>query len=156
MVRLERRAAPETVVTISLMAVTVNVSFDQHVGLSADETYRLLCDWEDHGRWVPLTRVVVHSEEAFTAYTGIGPLRLRDDMVVQFRDDAARHVVVEKIGPVLTGTAGFAVRNFSADACVVRWTESLRIPLLPRFLAPPLRTVTRRLFSRALRRLAPR
>jgi hypothetical protein len=136
------------------MAAHVNVSFNQHVKLPAEVAYRLLCDWEDHSRWVPLTKVEVHSPDSFTAYTGIGPLRLKDRMQVLSRDDEQRAVVVVKLGPVLTGSAGFKVKTYSATSCVVSWTEELHIPYLPGFTTILLRPLTRLLFRRALRRLA--
>jgi carbon monoxide dehydrogenase subunit G len=137
------------------MAAHVNVTFHQHVDLSAARAYDLLCDWEDHGRWVPLTRVIVHAPDSFTAWTGVGRLSLEDNMRVTDRDDAARSVTIEKTGPVLTGSAGFAVRPFSEDSCVVTWTEQIRVPLVPPFSAALLGAVTRALFRRALRNLPP-
>lgn len=136
------------------MAATVRVTFEQHISLPAETAYRRLCDWKDHERWVPFTKVTVHDEETFTAYTGIGPLRLEDNMRVVRRDDASCEVVVEKTGPVLTGSAGFRVRPYSAESSIVVWTEELRVPLIPEAFAPLLRVMTRRLFRRALKRLA--
>jgi carbon monoxide dehydrogenase subunit G len=136
------------------MAAVVRVRFEQHIPLPAEIAYRRLCDWQDHERWVPFTTVTVHDENTFTAYTGIGPLRLADNMRVTCRDDEAREVVVEKTGPVLTGSAGFRVRPSSAESSIVIWTEELRVPLVPGFCAPLLRVVTRRLFRRALKRFA--
>lgn len=137
------------------MAAIVRIKFDQFVPLDATEAYALLCDWEDHGRWVPLTKVTVHDEASFTAFTGVGPLVLKDEMVVFSKDDAELVVVIRKTGPILTGTAGFAVRPFSQGSCVVTWEESLRVPLVPWFLAPVLRVVTRALFRAALKNLPP-
>jgi hypothetical protein len=136
------------------MAAVVNVTFEQHIALPEQTAYQRLCDWKDHERWVPFTKVTVHDEDTFTAYTGIGPLRLEDNMRVIRRDDEGCEVVVEKTGPVIVGSAGFRVRRYSAESSIVTWTEELRIPLVPRFFAPLLRIVTRWLFRRALKRLA--
>ena len=136
------------------MAAIVKIAFDQHVELPAEKAYQLLCDWEDHGRWVPLTKVVLHSPDAFTAYTGLWPLRLKDEMRVSFRDDGNRHVAVEKLGPILTGSAGFKVRYFSPTSSVVSWIEEVRVPYLPQFTAAALRPIARMLFRKALRNLA--
>jgi len=135
------------------MAIRIKTSFDQYVKAPAAEAYADLCDWEDHERWVPLTRVTVHSPEEFTARTGVGPLVLVDRMRLLERDDAAMRVTVEKLGPLLTGTAGFRVRPYSDEACVVSWTENVSVPLMPGFLSKPLSAATRVLFRRALRRL---
>jgi hypothetical protein len=135
------------------VAAHVETTFDQYVPMSAEEAYTLLCDWDDHARWVPLTRVTTHSPEEFTAYTGLGPLALPDRMRVVRRDDASLSVTVEKIGPVLCGTAGFVVRPFDTSSCVVRWHESVRVPLVPRRLSRVLSEAARVLFRAALRRL---
>lgn len=136
------------------MAAIVTVELDQFVPLAAQDAYELLCDWEDHGRWVPFTRVIAHDDDHFTAYTGVGALSLKDEMIVVSRDDAEHRVTIEKLGPVLTGTASFATRHFSQAGCIVTWHESIRVPFVPWFLAAPLRGVTRALFRRALRALA--
>lgn len=135
------------------MTAIMDVTFHQYVGLAAERAYAQLCDWHDHGRWVPFTRVVVHDPDSFTAYSGIGPFALADNMRVVERDDLARSVIIEKTGPLLTGTAAFAVRPF-AGGCVVTWHEHLRVPLLPGCVAPLLRSTTVRMLRRGLRRLA--
>jgi len=135
------------------MAATIKTTFDQYVPMSANDAYAALCDWDDHSRWVPLTRVTTHSPEEFTAYTGIGPLSLPDRMRVVRRDDASLSVTIEKIGPVLRGTAGFTVRPFDGASCVVRWHETVRVPLVPRLLSGAFSVATRLLFRAALRRL---
>lgn len=135
------------------MAARIETTFEQYVTTSAEKAYTDLCDWKDHERWVPFTTVILHSETEFTARTGVGPLALVDRMRVLERDDTAMRVTVEKLGPLLTGTAGFSVRPFAEDACVVRWREHVTVPLVPGFLAKPLSAATRVLFRRALRRL---
>lgn len=135
------------------MPASVNVTFSRYLGVSADTAYALLCDWEDHGRWVPLTRVTVHDQDSFTAYTGVKPLVLKDEMRVTSRDDNTRTVTIEKLGPLLTGTAGFAVKPFSETSCVVTWEEHVNVPYVPRFAAPVLQWATRLAFTRALKKL---
>ena len=135
------------------MAAKVSVAVSQYSSKTADEAYSLLCNWEDHGRWVPMTRVVEHSKDSFTAYTGVGALALEDNMRVTLRDDAARTVRIEKTGPYLKGTAVFSVKPFSSTTSVVTWEEHLTVPFVPNFMSPVLSVVTRKLFSRALRNL---
>jgi hypothetical protein len=134
------------------------VSFTLHqvVPISADEAFALLCDWEDHGRWVPFTSMDVRSNDEFVAYTGIGPFKLEDNMCVTHRDVAGRSLSIVKTGPVVTGTASFSVRPFSETSSVVTWVESVQIPYLPGFAAPVAAKVGKLLFKAALRRLAPR
>ena len=135
------------------MAAQIKTSFDQYVATSAQKAYADLCNWKDHERWVPFTRVTMHSPQEFTAHTGIGPLALPDRMRVLERDDEAMRVSVEKLGPLLTGTASFKVQMFTVESCVVTWTENIRVPFVPGILTKPLSAVAHVLFRYALRRL---
>lgn len=139
--------------TILSVAALINTSFDQYVTTSAEKAYDDLCDWKDHARWVPFTRITLHSNQEFTAHTGIGPLALPDRMRILERDDEAMRVSVEKLGPLLTGTASFKVRMFTAESCVVTWTENVRVAFVPGVLTKPLSATARVLFRYALRRL---
>jgi hypothetical protein len=121
--------------------------------IPADEAYALLCDWADHARWVPFTRVDVHDEDTFTAYTGIGRLVLIDHMAVTARNDEGRELSVAKLGPTLRGAASFRVVPLSATASSVLWTEDVAVPFLPRVFAQPVAWVARRSFRAALKRL---
>jgi hypothetical protein len=96
----------------------------------------------------------VHSPDRFTAWTGVGRLALEDNMTVEFRDDATRHVRVVKTGPTITGSAEFRFRPVDAGRCVVEWTEAVGIPRLPRFMVPVARWGGRIGFRLALRRFA--
>jgi hypothetical protein len=62
----------------------------------------------------------------FTAYTGFGPLSLKDKMAVtecEWNDaDGSGRCEVEKLGPALRGRAGFTVEPDGAGA-VVKWFE---------------------------------
>ncbi len=49
---------------------------------SAEKAYSDLCDWKDHERWVPFTKVTIHSPQEFTAYTGVRPFVIKDRMRV--------------------------------------------------------------------------
>lgn len=105
----------------------------------ASAVWEALCDWEGHAAWVPLTTVETMSDNpnAFVAYTGVKPLCLEDNMRVVTHDDTSMHCVVEKIGPVLLGTAAFTVTPISDSSCTVEWTEHLRLVRGPK----PLRTL---------------
>lgn len=123
------------------------------------EAFALLCDWEDHGRWVPFTKVVSHAPTSFTAYTGVGPLQLPDNMELLERDDESLSALVLKTGPILIGTAAFHVRRFSNGSAVVEWREELTIKgvpvLITKAVAPILSIVAKLFFKRALKRMAP-
>jgi len=137
-------------------ASEVRFTVTKVVPLDAATTYELLCDWEDHGRWVPFTEVVVHSPESFVAFTGIGPVKLEDNMSVVSRDDDAMRVEIVKTGPVIVGSASFTVRPFSEHSSIVDWTEVISVPYLPTFLAPAAASIGKILFAVALRGLPPR
>ena len=136
------------------MAAHIKIDIRQYVATSAEKAYSDLCDWKGHERWVPLTKITVHSPLEFTAYTGLRPLVLKDRMRVIERNDDSRQVTLEKLGPVLTGTARFCVKKYGNNGCVVDWYENIEIPYLPGFLSSSLTAFTRRLFRYALRRLA--
>jgi carbon monoxide dehydrogenase subunit G len=132
----------------------IRFTVDAQVPLDAAETYRLLCDWEDHARWVPFTRVTVHEPDRFTAWTGVWKLQLEDNMTVAERDDEARRVLVDKTGPVLIGTAEFTVTPQGSTRSRVHWVEDVEMARLPRLLAPLAALSGRVGFRLALRRLA--
>lgn len=133
----------------------IRFTVDAQVPLDADEAYRILCDWEDHARWVPFTRVTLHEADRFTAWTGIGKLQLEDNMTVAERDDAARRVKVAKTGPVLIGEAEFQVVPQGSTRSRVHWVEDVEMARLPRILAPFAALSGRLGFRLALRRMAP-
>jgi hypothetical protein len=139
-----------TLSSMAAVAFTVNAM----VPLPADEAYRRMCDWDDHARWVPFTKVTTHSPDRFTAWTGIGRLQLEDNMTVVERDDDQRYVKVHKTGPRLLGEASFTIVPFGVRRSQVQWVESVEVPRLPRILAPVARVMGRLGFRTALRRFA--
>ena len=104
-----------------------------------------LVDWEAHGEWIPATRVEVEPGDptapgaGFTAWTGVGRLALEDRMRVvecTWDDDARRgECEVEKLGPVLVGSAGFVVAP-DGQGTALTWIEDVEVRRVPQFLAP--------------------
>ncbi len=104
-----------------------------------------LVDWEAHGAWIPMTRVDLGPGDPtavgaeFTAYTGVGPLALEDRMRVatcDWDDDTAcGRCTVDKLGPVLRGSAGFDVETTTSGSSI-DWIEDVEVPYLPGFMAP--------------------
>ncbi|MEO0493942.1 MAG: SRPBCC family protein [Actinomycetota bacterium] len=126
-----------------------NVQFDviQPFEASAQVVWDELIDWKGHEAWIPATKVEIHTDgdpaavgSEFTATTGYGPLALPDKMRVTRCDwdDAtgSGDCEVEKLGPVLTGRAGFTVEPTGAATSKVVWVEDVEVRFLPRFLAP--------------------
>jgi Polyketide cyclase / dehydrase and lipid transport len=127
------------------------------------ELWDELVDWEGHGAWVPMTRTDVDSDDptavgaTFTAYTGIWRLALVDRMRVAECewDDATStgRCVVDKLGPVLSGQAGFDVKP-SAAGSSIEWFEAVDVRYLPRMLAPVATKLGAFGFGQGMRRLA--
>lgn len=141
---------------------TVQHTFDA----PARAVWDAMIDWERHDEWIPATRVEIDSGDPtavggrFTGYTGYGPLTLVDRMVVtQIEWDEQTETgfcEVEKIGPLLSGTAGFTVSATSTGS-QIEWFEKVSIDRLPGFLAPlgaPASTVGALGFSYAMKRFA--
>lgn len=121
-----------------------------------------LVDWKGHEAWIPATRVDVPTDDPtaigaeFTAYTGFGPLALEDRMRVTRCDwnhaDDSGACDVDKLGPILRGTAGFTVGP-NDDGAVVDWLENVTVPYIPQFLAPVLAWLGAAGFRFGMRRL---
>lgn len=130
---------------------------DVHLPHAAPEAWNRLVDWGSHGDWVPATRSQVLQGDGsegteFVAITGRFPLRLVDRMRVVQLDVPALTAEVEKLGPVLTGRAGFTVSGEGPN-CTVHWFERVRVPLVPQFFAPLIELVSAAAFRHALRRM---
>lgn len=129
------------------------------------EVWDALIDWDGHADWIPATRMEVEPGDPtaagaeFTAITGFGPLALKDRMRVVRCDwddeTSSGDCEVEKIGPVLTGRAGFTVEP-AGSGCSLVWIEDVRVPYAPQFLAPVLAFLGARGFSFGMRTLAKR
>jgi hypothetical protein len=132
----------------------VDFTVDAVVPLAADEAYRRMCDWDDHARWVPFTKVTTHDPDRFTAWTGIWKLQLEDNMTVLERDDQRRYVKVAKTGPRLFGEAAFTIVPHGANRSQVQWVERVDVRGLPRLFVPIARLGGKLGFRTALRRFA--
>lgn len=144
---------------MALIDFTVSHQFEASSRVVWDE----MIDWPAHAKWIPATRVEVDDDLAqhvggtLTGYTGYGPLTLVDRMRVSAIewDDAAQvgSCTVDKLGPVLTGTAGFTV-TAAGNGARVEWFEQVTVPYLPRILAPLVSKLSAAGFAFGMRRLA--
>jgi len=134
-----------------------------HFDAPAQAVWDALIDWPAHADWVPMTRVEVEPGDpaavgaTFTAWSGPGPLALKDRMRVTRLDwdpvAASGTCEVEKLGPVLTGRAGFTVIP-SGTGAEMRWIEDVKVPGVPQFLAPVFAKLGAAGFSFGIGRLA--
>ncbi len=124
------------------------ITFDVHHRFAHDArtVWDDLVEWKAHENWIPMTRVddgdgpPTEVGHEFTAWTGLGRLSLEDRMRVTMCEwDAATssgECAVDKLGPVLHGTAGFTVTPDGDDASTLDWFEDVTIRFVPQFLAP--------------------
>ncbi len=122
-----------------------------------------MIDWPSHADWIPATRIELDEGDTqavggtFTGYTGFGPLTLVDRMrIAEIEwDDATStgRCVVDKLGPVLQGTAGFTVSPTAAGS-QVSWFEKVTVPYLPEATAPVINKLSAAGFAAGMRKLA--
>lgn len=142
--------------------VRFEVQYSFHA--SPARVWEELVDWAGHGAWIPMTRVAVapgdqHAVGAtFTAWTGVGCVSLEDRMRVSsfdWDDQTQRGACsVEKLGPLLLGTAAFTVSAGSGGKADVRWIEDVAVARLPQFVAPIAAAAGASGFRFGMRRLA--
>lgn len=144
--------------TSTARGALVSFELTRTVALEPQASWHALTDWKGHEGWIPMTRVDVVSQDpdAFVAFSGPGKLALEDRMTVTESlfdgHDGRCHVI--KHGPVLVGEAEFSVRpGLKAGTTDVTWRESVRVPLLPRFLSPVVARIGSALFSHSLGRM---
>ncbi len=143
-----------------------NITFEVHYTFDAPPrvVWEELVDWKGHEKWIPLTRVDVEPGDPtavgaeFTAWTGIGPASLEDQMQVTRCDwdegSSSGRCEVEKLGPVLRGTAGFTVEpGKSAGGADLVWFEDVSVRRIPQFLAPVLGAIGAAGFKQGMRSL---
>lgn len=130
----------------------------------AREVWDALVDWNGHADWIPATRMEVGPGDPtavgaeFTAITGVGPLALTDRMRVVRCDwseaTSSGDCEVEKLGPVLTGSAGFTIEPSEGGGTDLVWVEDVRVPYTPQFLSPVLAFLGARGFALGMKKLA--
>ncbi|MEM9893824.1 MAG: SRPBCC family protein [Actinomycetota bacterium] len=146
---------------MSAVHFTVTVPFDAPARQVWDE----MIDWKGHEAWIPATRVQVDAGDptavgaTFTAWTGLGKVSLEDRMRVTActwdEETGTGHCEVEKLGPVLTGRAGFDVRPAAGgEGSEVEWLEDVDVRWLPSPLAPIIERLSALGFKRGMQGLA--
>lgn len=129
------------------------------------QVWAAMINWEAHGDWIPATRVEIDAGDPqavggeFTGYTGYGPLTLVDRMRVNqidWHDDTSSgYCEVEKLGPVMSGTAGFTLTPTpTGNGARIEWFEKVTVAKIPGFLGPIISKVGALGFSFAMKRFA--
>ncbi|MGB5951003.1 MAG: SRPBCC family protein [Ornithinimicrobium sp.] len=133
----------------------------RRVNASPRHTFEVFSDFANHGDFIPLTTMITDSHPMgvgwrFTGRTGLGPLALVDKMVITVWDPP-HEFRIEKLGPMVDGWAHV---HFSAEGTDTRvvWRERIVARPAPvgRGLAPVLDPLNRRMFGRALDKMADR
>lgn len=116
----------------------MRISIDIPTQLSVERAWRTLTDWQAHGQWIPLTKMIILKQGAqpglgdkFIGRTGIGPLAFDDVMTVtQFQAPGQRGFCeVTKSGRLVKGSASFEVAA-TPSGTVVTWVEDIPLPAL--------------------------
>lgn len=136
----------------------VAFELEKQINLSSAEAWKRLVDWEGHGKWIPMTRVDVDPTDRtrFVAWTGIRPLVLEDRMhqLTENWDGTQGDSRVAKLGPILVGEAEFSVKPGSAaNTAIVKWREDVRVPFLPRVLAPIVGWASKQAFAFSIKKM---
>ena len=98
-----------------------------------DHVWERLTDWPSHSAWIPNTAVTVTRQTTgvgteFVGVTDFGPLRLDDPMTVTgFQTPRAGRAscTITKTGPILGGTAGFALTALDDSTTRLHWFEDI-------------------------------
>lgn len=129
----------------------------QEVAAPAKQTWDVLTDWDEHHRWMLLTRAEGGRAqgESIAAFTGIGPLGFLDTMTITVWEPPHR-AVVRHTGKVVRGAGAFEVQDVPGGGSRVVWSEWVVLPfgLLGSLAWPLARPVFRLFVQVSLRRLA--
>jgi len=107
------------------------------VAAPAGAVWTKLIDWPTHGEWMLLTRVETASPEVagigagIVGVTGIGPITMRDTMVVTAWSPPPANPArcgVDHTGRVVRGSAAFDVEAIDEMRSRITWSEWVRLP----------------------------
>ena len=137
----------------------MNLAAAVEVAAPADMVFEAAVDWEAQSRWIPLTTVRVTGGDGrsagstLVARTGVGPMAIIDDMVVEVWHPPSR-CEVRHDGRVVRGRGLFVVEPLGEARSRFRWEEQLpdgaTYGVIARVTAP----LNRAMLAVALRRFA--
>lgn len=137
-------------------------TLERRAAVTSATLWRAITDFASHGRYLPLTRMVLdpgdpHVGWALVGLSGAWPLVLADSMVLtRWEPPATEHAPgrfrLVKTGRLLGGWADVRVWPAGAGGALVQWSEELwpRPAALGRRLAPVTDRVAARMFGHAL------
>jgi hypothetical protein len=132
---------------------------EQECSASVAKLWQIATDWERHGRFFPFTTMTVPDGapavgQRFEATTRLGPVRLRDPMVVTDWEPPGEsgRCELRKVGTVLAGRTTLSVEP-SAHGSRLRWSTDVgpANPLARRLLAPLARVTAAPLYRHVVR-----
>ncbi|WP_281689303.1 SRPBCC family protein [Pseudonocardia thermophila] len=144
--------------------MTAELTLTVDVAAPAGVVWDVVTDWPAQGEWMLATRVTVddgtdgrRSGAALTAVTGVGPLSVRDPMVIT-EWDPPRRCVVRHTGSVVRGSGVFEVVPLGPERARIVWSELLDLPfgVFGRGGWPLVRPALRAGVARSLRAVARR
>jgi hypothetical protein len=102
------------------------------VNAPAEAVWAAMTDWPAQSRWMLATTVRALDPQPgvgqrLQAWTGLGPLGVKDTMVVT-EWDPPRRCVVAHTGRLVRGDGWFEVRDLGDRRTTLEWTERLRLP----------------------------
>jgi hypothetical protein len=133
----------------------------QAVEAAQQQVWDAVTDWDAQSEWVMATKVTAGPGGGrgvggtLEALTGVGPLGVRDPMVV-VEWDPPHKCVVEHLGSVVRGRGVIEVVAVADDRSQLVWTEDLELPFgwVGRLGWPVARPLTAWGVGRSLRRFA--
>jgi carbon monoxide dehydrogenase subunit G len=127
------------------------------VAAPRDKVWAALVDWEDHDRWMLLTKATGGAAvgEPIEAFTGIGRFGFLDTMTITVWEPPHR-AVVRHTGRIVRGSGSFEVQETAPGCSRIVWSEWVDLPLgvLGRLGWPLVRPLVKAGVSFSLRRLA--
>jgi hypothetical protein len=105
----------------------VSAAASVDLDVSVDRAWQALTDWAEQGSWMPLTEVDVVSGDGglgtmLRARTGLGPISVVDDMVIDVWEPPHR-AEVRHLGNVVTGRGVFLAEPLPGGRSRVTWIE---------------------------------
>lgn len=131
--------------------------------LPASEAFARVLDLDAHSEVIPLTSVQhagIAPGTEFVARTGLGPLGVDDEMVIEEcvppTEDRVGHCRIRKLGNLIGGEIALTVTPTGEHTSVVLWDQTITIAGASRFADPMVTQLSREAYRTMLKRLLSR